>query len=74
MQTARALVCIHTYMQSQHLNPPVPFKLNPHTHMQKQVPEEALKYGFGIMMVVLGAKTFAAAGPLRAAAATVAKK
>lgn len=37
-----------------------------------QVPEEALKYGFGVMMIVLGAKTFAAAGPLRAAA-TVAK-
>ena len=37
------------------------------------MPEEALKYGFGIMMVVLGAKTIAAAGPLRAAAATVVK-
>lgn len=39
------------------------------TYTQNQkVPEKALKYGFGIMMVVLGAKTIAAAGPLRAAA------
>lgn len=38
-----------------------------------QVPENYLKWGFGIMMVVLGSKTIYSAGPLKSMALSASK-
>jgi len=38
-----------------------------------QIPENYLKWGFGIMMVVLGSKTIYSAGPLKSMALSASK-